>query len=245
MEVRRCSTPLSVSEPKPILIVDGNNVLHACFFKTEFFSEDLRAQETLRLFKERVIGFVRKLHPSKTYVAWDSDNATAWRKSIFPNYKGTRPEKHVALREALSEATNINFNNVKVDMAEGDDTIYALCKIFEGKDITIVSSDKDFLQIPQEQKKVRIFNLLKNDYREIPEYDVALMKSLSGDTSDNLTALVGIGEKKALKLMESNLTTLTPEQHEIVEKHLQVIKFSKNPNVEQFKKSVAEVISKY
>jgi len=228
-----------------VLIVDGNNLVCAGYFVSKNYPEKLIPMQCADYFNNRVSKIEQQLGCDATYVAWDGINSTAWRKTIFPDYKGTRKEKEPMLYECLNYVPDNNiFKNIKVENAEGDDTIYALCRYMTetGNSNYILSHDNDMIQIVQEKLSKGVYTHIKNTFKSIPDYDIAVFKSLMGDTSDNLHGLMGIGEKKAIKLIENNLAGLTGEQIQLFRKHKQVIRLANNPYKDNFLNTVKQYI---
>ena len=111
---------------------------------------------------------------------------------------------------------------------ECDDVIMTLAKEHEtlGDDVTIVSTDTDYLQVTTD--KVKLYNPVSKSYREAPDFDYALWKSLRGDKADNISAVPGATDGKAKKmcadpgLLEKFLSEV-PERREIFEKNRKLI----------------------
>lgn len=164
---------------------------------------------------------VRQLDPTKVVVAWDSQTSTAKRKRIYSEYKAGRvkpPEDFYAqipLLEELIKALGWDF--VECDEYEADDIIGTLALQADeagNYETYIVSSDLDMLQIVDEN--THMFRILKG-FSKLEEIDVAGvenkygirksqfldLKALKGDSSDNIPGVPGIGEKTAVKLLNS------------------------------------------
>jgi len=74
---------------------------------------------------------------------------------------------------------------------EADDTIATLCENMKDEDITVISNDSDYIQLLQRgYKNCKIFNPMKKVFMESPPYSYVVWKSLNGDKSDNIPALV-------------------------------------------------------
>jgi DNA polymerase-1 len=128
----------------------------------------------------------KKLFGESTYksqrVYEDKDNFSTQRKEI---------------QEMLKEAFPIKI--VKHPYHECDDICnYYANYVHKDDEVTIISSDTDFIQSINE--KTRLYNPLKKAYIKKPEFDYVLFKALKGDSSDNIEGFKGVGEKTALKL---------------------------------------------
>lgn len=86
---------------------------------------------------------------------------------------------------------------------ECDDTLYNLIRLNSkhGDNHIVISNDTDFIQLLNEFENVSIYNPMKKVYVEKPRYDYAMWKSLTGDKSDNIPGIPGIGTKRAEQLM--------------------------------------------
>ncbi len=128
-----------------------------------------------------------------------------FRKDLYPKYKANRPpiKPHVAemLRYGIEYLVD-KYDAIPADGMEADDlcAIWAQdCRDFETP-YTVVGIDKDLLQIPGNH-----YNFVKQTHRFVDpdEADLLLMtQCLTGDTSDNIPGLRGIGPKKAEKILK-------------------------------------------
>lgn len=85
---------------------------------------------------------------------------------------------------------------------EADDLIYNLLLKSEpnSSQWTIVSSDSDFIQLLDSFSHVQLYNPIKKEFVEKPEYDYITWKALRGDPSDNIKGIPGVGDKTAAML---------------------------------------------
>lgn len=164
---------------------------------------------------------VQKLDPTKVVVAWDSRTSTSRRKAVYPEYKAGRVKPgddfyaQIPLLKELVRALGWGF--VECDDCEADDIIGTLAlQADEDGDYEtfIVSSDLDMLQVVDEN--TRMYRILQG-FSRLEELDVPAveakygikkaqfldLKALKGDTSDNIPGVPGIGEKTAVKLLDS------------------------------------------
>jgi 5'-3' exonuclease len=88
---------------------------------------------------------------------------------------------------------------------ECDDVVFNLISFASRAiDFTVVSNDSDFIQLLQEFENVHIYNPMKKEFVEAPEYDYLTWKALRGDGSDNISGIPGVGDKTAEGLVESH-----------------------------------------
>lgn len=201
-----------------ILIIDAYNMIHRCRFTwgggqiTEF-DKDLifyNFVKTLRSELER--------HSSdKVYFVLDGKPGN--RLGISSDYKGNRrvettdPEI-IAYWAYFRDQKNKVINFVKRCLPittvfhpfyEADDLIYHLVVENKMSDITIVSSDTDFIQILNEYpNRVSLYNPVSKKYRENTEYDYVSWKAMVGDRTDNIPGVHRVGDKTAKKILSKN-----------------------------------------
>ncbi|MDA1194793.1 MAG: DNA polymerase I [Planctomycetota bacterium] len=173
-----------------------------------------------------VFGFLSALdrvlleeQPEEIVVVFDGPEDT-FRHALYPDYKATRqkmPEEMIPqlawIRQCV-EALGITF--LQVAGYEADDIIGTLATQGEaaGKDVWIVSGDKDMLQLVTE--KVRLYNVMKPGRSEpeimgiaetiekfgVPPEKVVDLLGLMGDSSDNVPGVPNVGPKTALTLVQ-------------------------------------------
>jgi DNA polymerase I len=162
-------------------------------------------------------------------VIFDTARKT-FRSDIYPEYKAHRPpapEELVPQFELIREATRAySLPCLELDGFEADDLIatYARHAVEQGFDVTIVSSDKDLMQLVG--PGVRMMDPMKNKFigpDEVVEKfgvgpdKVIDVQSLAGDSTDNVPGVPGIGIKTAALLLEEygDLDTLLARAGEI------------------------------
>ncbi|HJQ60151.1 MAG TPA: 5'-3' exonuclease H3TH domain-containing protein, partial [Vineibacter sp.] len=183
-----------------------------------------------------VFGFCRMLtqfldDPAIDHIAIIHDfGERTFRNEIYPKYKAHRPEPPEALvpQFPLFREANRMFGLPCIEMEgfEADDLIatYARLAVAEGADVTIVSSDKDLMQLVGD--KVSMFDPIKLRKlgREaviekfgVPPEKVVDVQALAGDSTDNVPGVPGIGVKTAAQLITEygDLDTLLARAGEI------------------------------
>ena len=175
----------------------------------------------------RSLGFLmRTIDPTRIICVFDGQASSASRKNIDPEYKANRNIKRITNWEIFDDKEDefasmtmqmgrlveylqcLPLTLISIDKIEADDTISYLAQKFgeNNKRVTIVSSDKDFLQIVDDN--IEVYSPIKKvTYRKkevqeevgvLPE-NYLVMKALLGDNSDNLTGIKGLGPKTLLK----------------------------------------------
>lgn len=203
-----------------IVLIDGHSILNRAFYGVPDLT-NAKGQHT-----NAVYGFLNILfkildeeQPDYLAVAFDV-HAPTFRHEMFEGYKGTRKPMAPELREQvpLIKQMLAAMGVVTIEQAglEADDLLGTLSRRAEGAglDVSVVSGDRDLLQLATERVKIRIPKTKKTG-TEIEDYyaaDVAAryqvtpeefvdVKALMGDTSDNIPGVAGIGEKGATKLI--------------------------------------------
>lgn len=203
-----------------ILLIDGHSILNRAFYGVP----DLTNAEGLHT--NAIYGFLNILfkileeeHPDYLTVAFDV-HAPTFRHQMFSDYKGTRKPMAEELRQQVPVMKEVlRAMNVKIVEQEGleaDDLLGTIAGIGEraGLDVTILSGDRDLLQLATEHVKIRIPKT-KQGKTEIEDYCAADvqeryqvtpqefidLKALMGDTSDNIPGVPSIGEKTATKII--------------------------------------------
>ena len=167
--------------------------------------------------------------PTHFAVIFDSARKN-FRNEIYSDYKGNRadaPEDLVPQFEYIRKSVlAFNLPSIELINYEADDLIatYTEQILNMGAKVTIVSSDKDLMQLYK--KNVRIYDPMKNKF--IDEKDILNkfgvkankvidVQSLAGDSSDNVPGVPGIGVKTAAELVNhyGNLEVLLDKAHEI------------------------------
>ena len=203
-----------------LVLIDGHSILNRAFFGIP----DLSNSEGLHT--NAIYGFLNILfrileeeQPDDLTVAFDV-NAPTFRHKMYADYKGTRKPMAAELREQVPvmkemlQAMGVRI--VEKAGYEADDLLGTIARRAEEKGmlVSIVSGDRDLLQLASERIKIRIPKTKKTgteveDYyaKQVEEkYSVTPtefidVKALMGDTSDNVPGVPGIGEKTAVKII--------------------------------------------
>lgn len=203
-----------------LVLIDGHSILNRAFYGVP----DLSNAEGLHT--NAIYGFLNILFkileeekPDYLAVAFDV-NAPTFRHKMYDAYKGTRKPMPEELREQVPVMKEVlrAMHVVIMEQAglEADDILGTLAKKSEkqGMEVSLVSGDRDLLQIATEHIKIRIPKT-KMGKTEIEDYyakDVLAayevtptqfieLKALMGDTADNIPGVPKVGEKTARALM--------------------------------------------
>lgn len=167
--------------------------------------------------------------PTHLAVIFDYSSKT-FRKEIYPEYKANRsapPEELIPQFGLIRQATRaFNLPCIETEGFEADDIIATYARKAEalGADVTIVSSDKDLMQLVT--ANVHMYDAMKDKQIGIPDViekwgvppeKMIDLQSLTGDSTDNIPGIAGIGPKTAAQLLEEfgDLETLMARAGEI------------------------------
>jgi len=152
---------------------------------------------------------VEKFNPDKVYFVLEG--VPEFRNKLTEGeYKGNRVKQDRSFHE--QKATIISlikncfpFETVRHPKLECDDTIATLAAIHarQSDDVTIISSDSDFIQMLNAFKNIEIYNPVRKSFIEKPDYDYVVWKALRGDATDNIKGIKGVGDKTATKLVKN------------------------------------------
>ncbi|ESV55248.1 DNA polymerase I [Streptococcus agalactiae LMG 14747] len=205
-----------------LLLIDGSSVAFRAFFA--LYHQIDRFRNPSGLHTNAIYGFhlmldhlMDRVQPTHILVAFDAGKTT-FRTEMYADYKAGRAktpdefrEQFPYIREMLT-ARGITY--YELDNYEADDIIGTLDKMaeLEDFDVTIVSGDKDLIQLTDQNTVVEISKKGVAEFEEFtPAYLMEKMgitpeqfidlKALMGDKSDNIPGVTKIGEKTGLKLL--------------------------------------------
>ena len=206
---------------KKLILIDGNNLLFRSYYATAYTGNFMRNSEGFPT--NGIYGLVNMLNKiineeKPEYIAVAFDVGKTFRHEKYADYKAGRSETPDELKmqfpvaKKIIEAMGIKY--IEKEGYEADDIIGTLAKkAYIDKDFiaTIISSDKDLLQLINEEIDVKL--LKTKDYikmnkqtffetYKIEPIKMIDLKALMGDSSDNIKGVKGIGEKTALKLLQ-------------------------------------------
>ncbi len=203
-----------------IVLIDGHSILNRAFYGLP----DLTNSEGMHT--NGVYGFLNIMFkildeekPDYLTVAFDVSQPT-FRHEIYPEYKGTRKKMPDELLEQVPVLQDVlkamGISIVMQGGLEADDILGTIAKKAESENIevTLVSGDRDLLQLASEVIKISIPKTKKGG-SEVEEYhtqdvidkygvtplQIIDLKGLMGDTSDNIPGVPGVGEKTAVKIL--------------------------------------------
>ena len=203
-----------------IVLIDGHSILNRAFYGVP----DLTNADGLHT--NAVYGFLNIMFkildqekPEYLTVAFDV-HAPTFRHEMFEEYKGTRKPMAEELRQQVPVIKEVlqamGVKIIEKAGLEADDILGTISRMSErrGLEVSVISGDRDLLQLATEHVKIRIPKTKKgqteiedyyaedvlNAYQVTPTEFIDL-KALMGDTSDNIPGLPGVGEKTATKII--------------------------------------------
>ena len=203
-----------------LLLIDGNSIMNRAFYGIpDMSTNDGRHANAIYGFLNIILKVIEEEQATHICVAFDLKKKT-FRHEMYEAYKGTRKGMPEELHEQMPRIKEIlqamHIRIVEQEGFEADDLIGTLSKKGEreGFAVTILSGDRDLLQLATDTVLVRIPKT-KHGKTEVEDYYAKNvvetygvtplifidMKGLMGDTSDNIPGVPGIGEKTAAKLL--------------------------------------------
>ena len=203
-----------------IILVDGNNLLFRSFYATAYQGVIMKNSKgfptnALYGFINMMNKIIKEEKPSYIMVAFDKGKT--FRHDKYDEYKAGRSEMPDELRLQFPKAKEIldaqGIKHFEIDNYEADDIIGTLSLEVEHRDdfvATIVSSDKDLLQLISDKVDVKLLKqsghimMTKDEFiktYQVPPIRMIDLKALMGDSSDHIPGVKGIGEKTAINLL--------------------------------------------
>ncbi len=206
---------------KKLLLIDGNSIMNRAFYGVPLLSDEKGR------YTNAVFGFLNILfktiddeQPTHVLVAFDT-HAPTFRHKEYSEYKGNRKGMPDELRSQMPcirqvlEAMNIAL--YEEEGIEADDILGSLSNHYENTgSVTILSGDRDMLQLASHQTKISIprtkggttttehynYNDFVEAYGFTPQQFIDV-KGMMGDSSDNIPGIPGVGEKTAYKYIRT------------------------------------------
>lgn len=215
-----------------IVLIDGHSILNRAFYGLP----DLTNSEGLHT--NAVYGFLNIMtkileeeKPQYLTVAFDL-HAPTFRHKMFDAYKGTRKPMPEELRQQVPVIKEVlqamGITIISQEGYEADDLLGTIARRSEkkGMDVTIVSGDRDLLQLATDKVLIRIpktrgGKTVIEDYHtaqvletyKVTPPQIIELKALMGDIADNIPGIPGVGEKTAAKIIGEFGTIENAHEH--------------------------------
>lgn len=242
-------------EKPHLLIIDGMALLFRSFFASAAMKQYIRLEDGtptngVQGFARHVLTACHLMKPTHLAICWDMGIHT-FRTELFDGYKANRtapPDEMVPQFDMAKEVCDIfGWQSFGQKGLEADDLIGSFVKKWhKSSNITIISGDKDLLQLLNPSTTVALTKKgythydLYTEQRFIEEYEImphqfADVKALMGDPSDGYPGVKGIGPKTALQLIQTYHTVegviaavdeLKKSQSTKITEHLEMLKLS-------------------
>jgi len=200
-----------------LVLIDGPNYVFRAFHAVKHNLTNSKGEPTNAIFGyvQMLRSILKDLSPTHVAVAFDPKGGT-FRNQMYADYKAHRPpmpEELAAQWPAVFDVTDaFKLNRICIENYEADDVIATLARQAEAKgwDVTIVSTDKDLMQLISD-KVWMLDTMRKKDYGadEVKEKwgvgpeRIHDLLALAGDSADNIPGVPGIGPKTAVLLLEA------------------------------------------
>ena len=206
-----------------LLVLDGNSLVNRAFYGIKILTtKDNRPTNAIYGFLNILLNLLRENQPDEVAIAWDL-KAPTFRHKMYDGYKATRhgmPEELAqqmpVLKELLAE---LGFVMVSREGWEADDLLGTLstAAAARGDECLLATGDRDSLQLVNDHVTVLLASTRGGRSETVPMDPEAIrekyglenprqlieVKSLMGDTSDNIPGVPGVGEKTALALVQA------------------------------------------
>ncbi|TMB66655.1 MAG: DNA polymerase I, partial [Chloroflexi bacterium] len=225
----RYNSSVSPQTERRLVLIDGHSIIHRSFHAMKMVKEPLKLRSTGELigapfgFANTFLHMFGELKPTHVIVTLDMAGPT-FRHEITDTYKATRvampdEERQEFSRQMKRSRQVIETFGIPIYELEGyeaDDLMGALSvqAAKEGIDTFLVSMDSDIAQLVTPEVHLWMYRPYQRDsviytkpedvlerYGVLP-HQIADLKALKGDTSDNIPGIVGVGEKTAVKLVQ-------------------------------------------
>ena len=230
IKAEHAATGLTLGRDKnsDILVVDGTNNFIRCWTVVPTLSDNGEHVGGISGFLSSLGYAIKLLRPTRVICVFDGKGGSERRRKLYPDYKNQRSVK-IRVNRAYEEMSdpkteqeamikqmvtlidfmrNLPVSIVAVDYIEADDAMaYIATQMYPKSRITIMSGDKDFLQLVNDRVQVwspikkKIYGVqdIVNEYGIHPT-NFVYYRALEGDNSDNIPGVHGIGLKTAIKI---------------------------------------------
>ena len=199
-----------------LVLIDGNSLINRAFYATPPLSaKDGTPTNAVYAFVNMLVRIIGDIKPRYILVAFDRKEPT-FRHQMYADYKGTRKPMPEDLRPQIDLMKKVldtmGISRYEQAGIEADDIIGSMAKRYKG-DTIIITGDKDSFQLVDETTSVYFTRrgiteteIYSNEnFKEktgIEPIQIIDLKSMMGDSSDNIPGIAGVGEKTALSLVE-------------------------------------------
>ena len=263
-EIKRKGGSLDGGEPNDkVLIIDGLNTFIRVFSVIPTTNDDGIHVGGIVGFLKSIGYTINMIRPTRTIVVFDGKGGSSRRRKIYPEYKAKRKTKYrvnrsydfaspedekqnmiMQLQRIVEYLETLPITVLSYDNIEADDTIGYLCRqVLTESQITVMSTDKDFLQLANgrlkiwspTKKKMYDESAVLDEYG-ISSHNLIWYRVLDGDKSDNIKGVKGLGlktiQKKLPFLSENRIVNIDevinklPESKDVIELNYKLMQLS-------------------
>ena len=198
-----------------LYLLDGSSYIYRAYYGVrDVVTNNGMPTNAVLGFTRMLLSLLQENRPDYLAVVFDPPREGIFRREIYPEYKANRDAMPVDLAAQIPSIRKIlqalNIPALEVPGFEADDVIATLARRYaaEGVALTVVTGDKDLLQIVAE--RISLLDTMKEkrsgpkevlDRFGVPPELVADVLGLAGDSADNIPGVPGIGEKTASELV--------------------------------------------
>ena len=248
-EIKKKGGSLDGGEPDDrVLIIDGLNTFIRVFSVIPTTNDDGIHVGGIVGFLRSIAYTVNMVRPTRAIVVFDGKGGSNRRRKIYPEYKQNRRTKYrvnrsnsfasqddekmnmiMQIQRVVEYLDTLPVTVLSYDNIEADDTIGYICRqVLTDSQITIMSTDKDFLQLAN--GRIKIWSPTKKkmydeqavlDEYGISSHNLIWYRVLDGDKSDNISGVRGLGlktiQKKLPFLSENRIVKMDEVLNELPE----------------------------
>ena len=263
-EIKKKGGSLDGGEPNDkVLIIDGLNTFIRVFSVIPTTNDDGIHVGGIVGFLKSIGYTINMIRPTRTIIVFDGKGGSSRRRKIYPEYKAKRKTKYrvnrsydfaspedekqnmiMQLQRIVEYLETLPITVLSYDNIEADDTIGYLCRqVLTESQITVMSTDKDFLQLAN--GRIKIWSPTKKkmydesavlDEYGISSHNLIWYRVLDGDKSDNIKGVKGLGlktiQKKLPFLSENRIVNIDevinklPESKDVIELNYKLMQLS-------------------
>ena len=263
-EIKRKGGSLDGGEPNDkVLIIDGLNTFIRVFSVIPTTNDDGIHVGGIVGFLKGIGYTINMIRPTRTIIVFDGKGGSSRRRKIYPEYKAKRKTKYrvnrsydfaspedekqnmiMQLQRIVEYLETLPITVLSYDNIEADDTIGYLCRqVLTESQITVMSTDKDFLQLAN--GRIKIWSPTKKkmydesavlDEYGISSHNLIWYRVFDGDKSDNIKGVKGLGlktiQKKLPFLSENRIVNIDevinklPESKDVIELNYKLMQLS-------------------
>ena len=233
------------------LIIDSNYICHSVYHSLPTLSFGSRGTSIIFGFMKRLISFASQFPSSKMIFVWDSVDSI--RKEVYPDYKKVRAGRYAEMtagEKRDKEGAHRQFTEIREvalpllgfkhiysqEGYEADDLMASITMNNDGHEFIIITTDQDIYQLIDDHvmlynpasKSIQTVNTFTDEFGCHPNM-WGQAKAIAGCSTDNVSGVVGVAEKTAIKYLTKKLSDKTKAfknieaAHEMIEENKELV----------------------